>query len=430
MKSTLKRLVVAILTTEARLLLRRTKPTIIAITGSVGKTATKDAIYDVVKRTKRARKSEKSYNSEIGVPLTVLGLSNAWNNPLAWLKNIVDGLLTVIHPGQYPEILVLEMGVDRPGDMAKHTEWIKPDVVVLTRLPDVPAHVEYFASPEAVVAEKLTLVQALKSDGHFVYNHDDEQIRQAAAGVRQTSLGYGRYAPTDFYVTSDQIEYESGLPVATTFTITHGQDEARMTVRNSLGVQHAYTFAAASAVGHYCGVSLQGAATALCEHTPPPGRMRILTGIKDTIIIDDTYNSSPTAVERALSVLNELQVAKRRIAVLGDMLELGRYSVGEHERVGAQVAEAADILIAVGVRSRKIVEGALAHGMSEKNILQYDEAIIAGKELQNLMVPGDVILVKGSQGVRCERIVLEIMAEPDRAEELLVRQGRVWQKRS
>ena len=429
MKAIFKHVVVQILTFEAKLLLRRTKPTIIAVTGSVGKTATKDAIYEVVKGTYRTRKSEKSYNSEIGVPLTVLGLANAWNSPVGWIKNIIDGLITVIHPGDYPKLLVLEMGVDRPGDMAKHTRWVTPDVVVLTRLPDVPVHVEYFSSPQAVVAEKLTLVHALKSDGHFVYNHDDEQIRQAADGVRQPASGYGRYAPTDFYVTKDRVLYEHHIPSGTSFTITHNDESAEVVVQGSVGVQHAYNFAAACAVGHLLGVSLSEAAVSLSKHIPPPGRMRVLPGIKDTVIIDDTYNSSPIATERALSSLHEIKTAKRRIAVLGDMLELGRYSVGEHERVGAQVAETADILLAVGVRARKIVEGALAYGMSEKNILQFDDAETAGRELQNLIAPGDVILIKGSQGMRCERIVLEIMAEPDRASELLVRQGRAWQNR-
>jgi UDP-N-acetylmuramoyl-tripeptide--D-alanyl-D-alanine ligase len=428
MKSAFKSIIVAVLTFEARLLLRRARPTIIAVTGSVGKTATKDAIYEVIKTTHRARKSEKSFNSELGVPLTVLGLPNAWHSPVGWLKNLVDGLLTALHPGQYPDVLVLEMGVDRPGDMAKHTKWIIPDVVVLTRLPDVPTHVEYFSSPEAVVAEKLTLVSALRTDGHVVYNHDDEKVRTAAAAVRQPTLGYGRYAPTDFYVTQDEVTYTAGLPTGMEFKVTHGEGSALLSVQGSIGVQHAYNYAAALAVAHIFSIPLADAAAALSAHVPPPGRMRVVRGIKDTVIIDDTYNSSPIATERALSSLLEIKTAKRRIAVLGDMLELGRYSVGAHERVGAQVAETADVLVAVGVRARKIVEGALEHGMSEKHIYQYDNAAAAGRELQNLLVPGDVVLVKGSQGMRCEQIVHEIMREPERAAELLVRQGPAWQK--
>ena len=165
MKNFLKRIIVAILTYEAQLLLLRTKPTIVAVTGNVGKTSVKDAIYEVLKGTIHTRKSEKSFNSEIGVPLSVLGLESGWNNPLLWLKNIIDGLLLVIHPGTYPKVLVLEMGVDRPGDMDALTTWIRPHVVVLTRLPDVPVHVEFFDSPEAVCKEKIKLVHALRQIG-------------------------------------------------------------------------------------------------------------------------------------------------------------------------------------------------------------------------------------------------------------------------
>ena len=426
MKSAFKSAIVAILTFEAKILLRRVKPTIIAITGNVGKTSTKDSIYQVLSKHKRARKSEKSYNTEVGVPLTILGLSNAWSNPFLWLKNIFDGFITAFFHGNYPEILVLEMGVDHPGDMQKLTSWIKPDLVVLTRLPDVPVHVEFFDSPEAVKKEKLELVKALKPEGVLVYNHDDEQVRDAAEATRQQAIGYSRYSPSQFAATGDSVVYEGKMPVGMRFTITHAHDSVDFYLDGAVGVQHCYNFAAAAAVAAQFDISLSDSAKALQTFVSPPGRMRIIKGIKDTVIIDDTYNSSPTASERALSALYELKGFKRKIAVLGDMLELGRFSMREHERVGEQVADGADMLITVGIRSRSIAEGALEHGMSEKSIRQYDESVRAGRELQNLIQPGDVILIKGSQSIRTERIVLDIMAEPQKAEELLVRQSQFW----
>ncbi len=208
----------------------------------------------------------------------------------------------------------------------------------------------------------------------------------------------------------------------------HINDSAEFTLEGAIGVQHCYNFAAAAAVASIFDVSLTETARALEGFNPPPGRMRVLKGIKDTVIIDDTYNSSPTAAERALSSLYELTGFKRKIAVMGDMLELGRFSVSAHERVGEQVADGADVLVTVGIRARGIAEGALEHGFDEAKIFQYDDSVSAGRELQNFIQPGDVILIKGSQSIRCERIVLDIMAEPDRAEELLVRQDRAWQK--
>ena len=424
-----KEVIVSILTFEARLLLQRTKPKIIAITGNVGKTSTKDAIYHVLKDQVKARKSEKSYNSEIGVPLSILGLSNAWSNPVLWLKNLVDGLWLALFPGKYADVLVLEMGVDRPGDMAKLTQWIKPDVVVLTRLPEVPVHVEYFDSPEAVVAEKLELVQALKPDGVLVYNHDDEKVREVVETVRQKAVGYSRYSPSQFTATQDEVIYENNLPVGMKFKISHVAEEAVMEFRGAIGVQHTYNLSAACAVASIFNISLADCAKAVASYLPPPGRMRIIAGIKNTLIIDDSYNSSPTAAERALSTLYELKGFKRKIAVLGDMLELGRFSVREHERVGEQVADGTDVLFTVGIRARVIASGALSFGLNERKIRQYDEAMRAGRELQNYIKEGDVILIKGSQGVRCEKIVVDIMAQPEQASDLLVRQSRIWQAR-
>ena len=428
MKEFCKKIVVRIITWEAKMLLRRTRPKVIAVTGNVGKTSTKDAIYTVLKDHVRARKSEKSFNSEIGVPLSVLGLENAWSDPVLWLKNIIDGLFTALLPGEYPNVLVLEVGVDRPGDMKELTAWLKPDVVVITRLPDVPVHVEYFSSPEEVVAEKLQLLDALKSDGVFVYNHDDERVRQVAEETRQHSIGYSRYSPSHFTASGDQISYQGNMPVGLEFDMSHLDTTERFMLTDSIGMPHIYAYAAAAAVGSLFDVTLSQARKALCAHTPTPGRMRVIAGLKDTVILDDTYNSSPTAAERALSSLKEVK-GKRKVAVLGDMLELGQFSVREHERVGEQVAECADVLVTVGVRSRKIAEGALEHGFSEKNIFQYDEINRAQAEVQNMLQPGDVVLVKASQGIRGEKLVEEIMAEPERAEELLVRQSQTWKRR-
>lgn len=426
MKQLFKTIVVSIITLEAKLLLKRTKPTIIAVTGSVGKTSIKDAVYEVVKGRVLTRKSEKSFNSEIGVPLSVLGLQNGWNNPFMWFKNIVDGLLLVIHPGKYPQLLILEMGVDRPGDMDKLTAWIQPDIVVLTRLPDIPVHVEYFSSPEAVCEEKKKLVRALRTDGVLVYNQDDEKVEQVAKETLQRSIGYSRYSVSPYTASADTTTYENGVAVGTEFTITHLSESVTMSVRGSLGVQHAYNYAAAAAVASVFDITLPQVAEALHTHVPPPGRMRLIPGIKETLLIDDTYNASPVASERALQTLRELRGVKRRIAVLGDMLELGQYSIREHERIGAIAAESADILVTIGVRARAYAKGAQDRGMSEKKILQYEEPVRAGKELQNFIQSGDVLLVKGSQSIRAERVVEELMAEPQKAAELLVRQGEAW----
>ena len=429
MKQVFKKIVVAVLTFEAKVLLRRTKPFIIAITGSVGKTTTKDAIFTVLKNHKKTRKSQKSFNSEIGVPLSILGLPNAWGNPFLWLKNFFDGFIIAFFSRNYPEVLVLECGVDRPGDMAVLTKWLSPDIVVMTRLPDVPVHVEFFGTPEAVVAEKMELLKALKPNGVFIYNHDDVKLKDAVKEVRQSAVGFSRYLPTHFTASSDAIVYHNDEPVGSTFTLTHLQESVLIKVMGSIGMQNAYTFAAAAAVASQFDISLPQVAQSLLEHQSPPGRMRMIPGIKGTLIIDDTYNSSPVAVEAALTSLSEIRGAKRKIAVIGDMLELGQFSSRAHEKVGEQVPSCADVLFTLGVRARKIAETAVEFGLHEKNVFQHDDVVRAGRELQAFIKPGDVVLIKASQGIRAEKIVEEIMAHPEMASSLLVRQDSSWKVR-
>jgi UDP-N-acetylmuramyl pentapeptide synthase len=429
MKEAFKKIIVSILTFEAKLLLSRMKPKIVAITGSVGKTTTKDAIYTVLKNRFHTRKSEKSFNSDIGVALTVLGLRNGWSNPLSWIKNIIDGALHALFLAGYPEVLVLEMGVDRPGDMKRLCSWIKPDVVVLTRLPDVPVHVEYFSSPDQVVKEKMELAYALKSDGVFIYNNDDQKIVSHLEEIRQQSFGFSRYSQSHFTVLADTVLYDGGVPAGLEFSIMHINQEVRAHVMGSLGVQHAYSFAAAIAVGTVFNMTAQEAVSELSTHVSPQGRMHIIEGINDTIIIDDTYNSSPVACEHAIQTLHELRTSGRKIAVLGDMLELGQFSVREHERIGEFLASKVDVLVTVGVRARKFAEGALAYGLDEKSIFQYDDAESAIRASESFVQKGDIVLVKASQGIRAEKIVKALMKNKDRASELLVRQDTMWERR-
>jgi len=426
MKSFFRSIVVSILTAEAKFLLKRHKPTIVAITGSVGKTSTKDAIYAAIKDSVSARKSQKSFNSELGVPLTILGLPTGWDNPLRWVWNIIDGGVTALFTRSYPKVLVLETGVDTPGDMEKLVAWLRPHVVVLTRLPDVPVHVEQFASPEGVVTEKMKLVHGMVADGTLIYNNDDDIIKAQLPEVRQKAFGYGRYLPTDYKVAKDQIQYKDDVPVGIKFTIEHNGASSAITLAGVVGTQHAYGCAAAMAVAQVLEVPATDAAAGLQTLQSPAGRLKVIAGLKGSVLIDDSYNSSPIALEHALETLSEIKYAKRRIAVLGDMLELGKYSSDEHRRLGKRVGETCDVLLTLGVRARGFAEGALANGLSDATVFQYDDVARAGRELQTMLKPGDVVLIKASQGIRAERVVEEVMAHPERASELLPRQDSDW----
>ncbi len=427
----LKKFISTILTWEARALLARTKPRIVAVTGSMGKTTTKDAVYAVLAGVAHVRKSEKSFNTELGVPLTILGLPNGWRNPFVWMANIVRGAAYALMPGRYPQWLVLEVGADRPGDIQSLTRWLRPDIVVLTGVPEIPPHIEFFSSHEELLKEKRALALALKPGGTLILNGDDPHMQEMHAEFRAVSTTYGMESHNDFSGSHDEIIYENGAPSGMRFRMNNDGSSVPVALYGALGRPRIYAALAALAVGKTAGLDFVSLARALGEWVPPPGRLRILKGLKESIVIDDTYNSSPAAALAALDTLKEVEGMKRKIAVLGDMLELGKHSAEAHRKVGERAAACADMLITVGFRARVMGEAALDAGMPEGNIREYelDESARAGKELELELREGDLVLVKGSQGMRMERTVHEIMAEPERVEELLVRQDEEWQNR-
>ncbi len=430
MKSFFKTIVVFLLILEARIILWKYKPKIVAVTGSVGKTTTKDALYAVLCTKFFVRKSEKSFNSEVGIPLTILGCPNGWSNPFIWITNLLEGFALIILKNHYPKWLVIEVGADRPGDIKTISKWLKPDIVVVTRLPNVPVHVEFFRSPEEVVAEKKYIVDALKSDGIAVFNHDDTKVMEFKKDVLGKVITFGFLEGADVRVSGEVTNmYRNKKPIGVRFRVGVDGKSIPIQMRGVLGRQHVYPALAALALGISQDINIVKIGESLKKLESSPGRMRLLDGIKGSHIIDDSYNSSPVAVTEALHTLNELEVEGKKIAVLGDMTELGEYTVEEHKKIGKQAVGVCDILITVGIRARYIAEGALAGGMSEKKILQYEDSRRAGKELESILEEGDVVLIKGSQLIRTERTVGEIMLHPSQKAQLLVRQERAWKRR-
>lgn len=426
--SFIKKIVVVILTWEARAVLKRYKPRVIAVTGSVGKTTTKDAIFAAISNDVYVRKSEKSFNSEIGVPLTILGLENGWKNPFKWIANIVNGFLLVVFRSEYPQWLVLEVGADRPGDIRNTAKWLRPDVAVLTGVPETPVHVEYFDSPEAVVREKRSLAEYLRPGGKLIVNGDDMRVRDIHTAFRGASITYGMEANNEYIGSHVEIVYENGKPSGMRFRSNHAGSSVPVTLLGALGLPRVYAALAAIAVAEVVGIDNVSAGQALGSWTPPPGRMCLIEGVRGSVIIDDTYNSSPAAALSALDTLREIVTPGKKIAVMGDMLELGKYSVDAHKTVGVRAFECANMLITVGFRARTMGEAALDVGMSDINIREYEqgESDRAGLELEREIGEGDIVLIKGSQSMRMERTVFALMAHPEHAGKLLVRQNVEW----
>lgn len=433
MKAIIRNIITRVIELEAKLVLRKYRPKIIAVTGSVGKTGTKDAVFTALGETLVARKSMKSFNSEIGLPLTILDCENAWSNPLLWLKNIFTGVAMLVTRVHYSKWLVLEIGADKPGDIARAAAWVKPDIAIITRFGDVPVHVQACKSPEELFEEKGNLAKALRPSGMLILNADDPRVLALREKTKAKTITFGTSEESMFRATNIQPVYpDSGsirAPIGMTFKFEYDGNTFPVTIPGVLGQQPVYSALAALAAGVYLKLNIVDMIDKLATHESPRGRMRLLPAIKDAVIIDDTYNSSPIAASAALNALKSINTKGRRIAVLGDMLELGKYTIDEHKKIGTLAGSFVDLLVAVGPRSKYIVEGAVECDMSEKNIFDFEDSQSAGKYVEGILQAGDVVLVKGSQGIRMERAVKEIMLHPEHVYDLLVRQDEEWQRR-
>ncbi len=414
----------------AKLLLKKYQPKIIGITGSIGKSSAKEAVYHILNKKFKVRASLKNYNNEIGVPLTIIGAESPGTNFIGWLLIFQKILkLLIFKDKDYPEVLILEMGIDRPGDMEYLTSIVKVDVAMVTAVSY--SHLEYFGNLQNIKKEKQVLIEKLDKQGLAILNYDSEAVKEMASVSRAKILSYGlknsaNLQAQDINYNFTRGSYElSGIH----FKLNDEGSIVPVFLKNVMSEPAIYAVLAAAAVGLYFKMNLVEIASALGDFSLPPGRMNLLPGIKHSFIIDDTYNSSPEAAISAVNILGKINIdaSAHKYAVLGDMLEIGSYTEEGHQLVGQKVCqEKIDFLVAVGERARDFIRGAKDAGCGDEHLFYFDKAEEAGHFLQNRVREGDVMLIKGSQGMRMEKIVKELMAEPEKADKLIVRQGKEW----
>ncbi len=372
----------AALQAAARRWVRQFSTRIVGVTGSVGKTTTKEVIADVLGQRFNTLRSEASYNNEIGLPLTVL------------------------HMNDQHERAVLEMSMYVPGEIALLCNIAPPQVGVVTLI--APVHLERAKTLQNIINAKTELVRALPPapEGVAVLNLEDKNVMSMAAHTEARVFTYGLQPAADIW--ADQIE---GLGLDGVRFWLHHADERRQIKLPMLGQHSVHTALRAAAVGLVEGLSWEEIIAGLQQGR---NQLRLLTveGPHGSIILDDTYNASPTSTIAALNLLNDLMEG-RRIAVLGDMLELGSYETTGHRRVGVRAAAVADLLVTVGERGRIIAQEAIRSGMPAGAVEQCESAEEALAYLLAQIRSGDAILVKGSHAVGMERIVHALASEAD-----------------
>jgi len=399
------------------------------VTGSAGKTSAKLAIKAVLERDRRVRVSFGNLNSDLGVPLTILGDWSAGDLALVsratprgtktiqkigfWIKVIFCSAWRIIFSASadYPEILVLEYGADRPGDIKYLLSIARPNISVITAIGDIPVHVEYYAGSDEVAREKGRLIEYLPVGGFAILNGDDDAVMNLQSRTRARVMTFGFDKESEVRLSRFENKVHDGNPIGISFKLEHGSAIVPVRIDHVFGRAHAYAAGAAAAIGLVFGMNLVTISDALAHYAPPGSRMQLVPGIKYTQVIDDSYNASLIAMRSALEALAALP-AKRKVAVLGDMLEIGKYTSEAHEAVGRLVARDADVLFTVGPRAKFIAEAARGAGMKRAVIFSFDTADEARKPVQDFIKKGDLVLVKGSHSMELNKIVEEIREVP------------------
>ncbi|MDP2642754.1 MAG: UDP-N-acetylmuramoyl-tripeptide--D-alanyl-D-alanine ligase [Candidatus Peregrinibacteria bacterium] len=433
MKNLFKKIVLLILKRLAIDRMKKFTGKVVAVTGSAGKTSTKDAVFAVLNTQFKVKRNEKSMNSEFGLLLTILDIPSGYSSALTWSWLLLKAAFNSLFK-DHSEILLLEYGVDKLGDMDFLTFVAKPDVAIMTNI--YPVHLDegQFENVEEIFQEKSKIANALKDGGKLILNIDNSLLYDfAKSWGKKGVITFGKNEESDYLVSSAKTSLDG-----VNFMITHHDIKMQVSAPIVGGYQF-YVLTPAIICADIFGIPLQNALNTLTKFRLPPGRMNIIEGIEGSTILDGSYNASPEVVKEALKTLKDVareadtgrekgEKPHRRVAVLGNMNELGSDSKTLHELVGAEVKDSADILITVGGNARLVGEIALGKGMDEKSVFYFDTALDAAEFFKKKIEEGDIILVKGSQNnVRLERFVKEIMAHPEDAKKLLVRQEKVWE---
>jgi len=344
---------------------------VIGITGSVGKTTTKELAWSVLRQRYRTLRSSGNFNNEIGLPLTLLKLDSSYQR------------------------VVLEMGTYDLGEIRQLAEIARPVVGIVTNVG--PTHLERLKTIERVAQAKAELVQALPADGVAILNIDDPFVRDMAQLTPARVFFYGLDAAADLWASDIESKGLEGVRLQ----LHYGKDALHVRVP-LLGRHSVHTVLRAAAVGLVEEESWEEIVAGL-QDVAAHIRLVAVNGPNGSTILDDTYNSSPASAIAALHLLEELP--GRRIAVLGDMLELGDETEPGHRKVGRRANDVVAVLITVGPTARLIAEEARALGMDEARVISVDTNAQAIDVLTGLVQAGDVVLVKGSRGMKMEEIV-------------------------
>lgn len=415
MKKFLLKIIYKVLASYGRKVIARNNPYVIAITGSVGKTSAKEAVYKVLSDhfgKEEVRKNFGNLNAEIGVPLTILGYRSL---PLKWFwPFFLVGAYFKTFEKRYPKYLVLEFGVEHRGDIQYLTGIARPNMAIITSV--APVHLANFKDASELAREKISLAKFVENDGKVFVNADEVSLKEIDfPNVMTVGLRQG----ADFQGINSMFSFEG----TEYHIVSTGQ---KISIKSKvLGNQSIYSQLFAFAVGRTLGIQSLEIKKSLEKINPINGRMHLLAGKNGTMIIDDSYNASPASVKAALEVLSSFK-NRRKVAILGNMNELGKMEGEAHLEVGKFARNKCDFAVFVGPNA-----STMARGFESKDgVRTFCDRKELLKNLDSLIEANDLILIKASQnGNFFEEVTKALLKDPSKSSELLVRQSGFWMRK-
>ncbi len=419
MKKIIRKIIVWKLNILTKILLLREKPEVIAVTGSAGKTTAKELIREFLDIDFDVLATEEGYNTEIGAPLSVFSKKVPKNlsNIFSWFMMLMGLSYESITKKDLADKIIIEMGADKLGDIKYLSKLFRPQKgVILTIL---PVHLESFKNIQNIAKEKGMLAEILPEDGTLFLNGDDELVRQIAKRTKARVIFFGTKKNNDIIASNVSVGL-NGMK----FDFSMGGSAVPISVK-IYGKHMIYPLLAAISVALSENIPLKKIVAEIKNIKPYKGRMNVIEGINESILIDDSYNANPKSMEESLDFL--YGVTGRKIAVLGNMNELGDYERVGHELVGKKASQIVDILITVGKVAENYIAGEARSKV--KYVHSFTLAEEAGDWLLKNIKKGDIVLFKGSQNnVRLENAVEKVMAHPENKKNILVRQSEFWKK--
>lgn len=361
---------------------RESGASVVAITGSAGKTSTKEAAAEFLASRYAVYRNPGNLNNHIGVPLTLIELRNR------------------------PDVAVVELGMNHAGEIRRLVELSEPDVRVWTNVGD--AHLGHFASVDAIADAKAEVLDLSSSRTHAVLNADDARVMARAKAFPGRVTTFGTTSAADVRATAIRDLGVSGSDAHLTTAAGDADVHVPIPGRGAL-----LNVLAATAVALAYDVPLQAIVERAAKLSAAPRRGEVIRLGRGVVLVDDSYNSSPAALAHALDALSMETIARRRVAVLGEMRELGDFAVELHETSGRRAAAAGlGLLVAVGgAPAKALAEAAVAAGMDEGQVRHYPSSELAASQVASALEPGDVVLVKGSRGTRTDLVADRVKAE-------------------